>query len=388
MSLHDYSDFSWQFSRLTLIIVYPQMSYDLGRFRHNYKEGKNCPICGGWNEYTGKKLRRGCRNRLLEVFDGAMTYLIEPERIKRAVGQFELNSLADARLQSLGKPVEMDRLEGRPLTKYSLYSQKWEEGDVLCVDTRDPHPLLQKRWGEERWAEYGSARCIELAEEEDGEGKNNFLGPLPYGDGGVNGEVIVRLKKWLPCGSFHSRPRWDARRKKEIGWYKGPSLEHVDILTQKEDTFILLLDASLSHGLDLSFVTHIFLLETINDAALLEQVTSRAHRLGCTAPVIIDTINVWHQMNSITNEVAKRLLSTVQDEAKKRISTAVCEHCYRSFESIDIAEIHELTCDRNPDSNAKVDPYHLSSVYRDIRPPAPMIAGEPDAYGKEEHTNQ
>ena len=363
------------------------MSYDLGRFRHNYKEGKNCPICGGWNEYTGKKLS-GCRNRLLEVFDGAISYLIEPERIKRAVGQLELNSLADARLQSLGKPVEMDRLEGRPLTKYSLYSQKWEEGDVLCVDARDPHPLLQKRWGEERWDEYGSARCIELAEEEDGKGKNNFLGPLPYGDGGVNGEVIVRLKKWLPCGSFHSRPRWDARRKKEIGWYKGPSLEHVDILSQKEDTFILLLDASLSHGLDLSFVTHIFLLETINDAALLEQVTSRAHRLGCTAPVIIDTINVWHQMDSITNEVAKRLLSTVQDEAKKRISTAVCEHCYRSFESIDIAEIHELTCDRNPDSNAKVDPYHLSSVYRDIRPPAPMIAGEPDAYGEEEHTNQ
>jgi hypothetical protein len=93
-------------------------------------------------------------------------------------------------------------------------------------------------------------------------------------------------------------------------------------------------------------------------------------------------------MDSITYEVAKRLLSTVQDEAKKRISTAVCEHCYRSFESIDIAEIHELTCDRNPDSNAKVDPYHLSSVYRDIRPPAPMIAGEPDAYGEEEHTNQ
>ena len=60
-----------------------------------------------------------------------MTYLIEPERIKRAVGQFELNSLADARLQSLGKPVEMDRLEGRPLTMYSLYSQKWEEGDAF-----------------------------------------------------------------------------------------------------------------------------------------------------------------------------------------------------------------------------------------------------------------
>jgi hypothetical protein len=75
------------------------MSYDLGRFRHNYKEGKYCPICGGWNEYTGKKLI-GCRNRLLEVYDGENVYLVEPERIKRAVGQFELNSSVDAELRA------------------------------------------------------------------------------------------------------------------------------------------------------------------------------------------------------------------------------------------------------------------------------------------------
>ena len=352
------------------------MSYDLGRFRHNYKEGKNCPICGSWNEYTGKKLT-GCRNRLLEVFDGENAYLVEPERIKRAVGTFELNSFANAERRSLGKPVEMDRLEGRPLSKYNLNPNKWEEGDVLCVDARDPHPLMQKRWGQELWEEHGSARCIDLRDEEDGEGKNNFLGPIPYGDNGGSAEVIVRLRKWQPCGLFHSRPRWDSRRKKEIGWYKGPSLENVDMLKQREDTFVLLLDASLSHGLDLSFVTHIFLLEAINDASLLEQVTSRAHRLGCTAPVVIDTINVWHRMDSGTNKFAMQLMSTVQDEAKKKKSSAICEHCYRSFESIDTAEIHELTCDRNPDSNVKVDPYHLSSVYRDIHPPPPMIVGAP-----------
>ena len=145
-------------------------------------------------------------------------------------------------------------------------------------------------------------------------------------------EVAVKslsLKKWQPCGQFHSRPRWDSRRKKEIGWYKGPSLEHVDMLKQKEDTFVLLLDASLSHGLDLSFVTHILLLEAINDASLLlEQVTSRAHRLGCTAPVVINTVNVWHRMDLSTNDIARRLMSNVQDEAKKKnlrryVSTAI-----------------------------------------------------------------
>lgn len=359
-----------------------QMSYELGRFRHNFKEGKDCPICGGWNEYTGKKLT-SCRNRLVEVFHDGEKFLIEPERIKRAVGPVEFNSLGGQMRQILhGSPVEVNRLDGAPLDKYNVSHKHWRVGDVLCIDARDPHPLLRKRWSEEQWTEYGSARCIELAKEYDFEGKDNYLGPLPVD--GSEAEVIVRLTKWQPCGSFHSRPRWDARRNKQIGWYKGPNLENVELREQKEDTFLLLLDASLSHGLDLSFVTHMFLLEPIDDAALLEQVTSRAHRLGCTGPVTIDTINVWHEMDVSTKEVAKKLSSSVQDEAKKRTSTAVCEHCYRSFESLELAEVHELTCERNPDGNAKVDPFHLSSVYRDIRPPAPMIVGGPDSDSDEE----
>ena len=44
------------------------MSYELGRFRNGYKEGKSCPICGGWNEYNGKKLI-SCHNKLMEVTD-------------------------------------------------------------------------------------------------------------------------------------------------------------------------------------------------------------------------------------------------------------------------------------------------------------------------------
>lgn len=93
-----------------------QMSYELGRFRHNYKEGKNCPVCGGWNEYTGKKLT-SCKNRLLEVSDGNTTFLIEPERIIRAVGQVEYSSSDDMVARQLGNPVEMTRLQGAPLTK-------------------------------------------------------------------------------------------------------------------------------------------------------------------------------------------------------------------------------------------------------------------------------
>ena len=35
-----------------------------------------------------------------------------------------------------------------------------------------------------------------------------------------------------------------------------------------------------SHGLDLSFVTHLYLVHRIRDPALLSQVVSRAHRMG------------------------------------------------------------------------------------------------------------
>ena len=75
------------------------------------------------------------------------------------------------------------------------------------------------------------------------------------------------------------------------------------------------------------------------------------------------------------------------DEMTKNSTAAVCEFCYRSFESLTIAEIHESTCDRNPDSTAIADPYHLSSVYRDIRPPAPMIIGAPDTKCKKDRND-
>jgi len=349
------------------------MAYELGRFRNGYKEGKNCPICGGWNEYTGKNLT-SCGNVLLEVVDiDENIYLIELERVLRAVGRSEYESVAD--IMPVGNSVESTRLEGAPLTEYRLARRNWRVNDILCADLRHDHPLMKKRWREEKWAMYGSARCRELAAADGYEGRNNYLGPLPSSQENGGREVMATLKKWQTCGGFHSRPRWNAIRKKHEGWYQCPSLQHVKMSQQKEVTFILLLDASLSHGLDLSFVTHMYLLEPIDDAALLEQVTSRAHCLGCTGPVTVETIHVWHEMDSNAKRIARELASTVQDEGRKKTSTAVCDHCYRSFESIEKANEHELTCDRNPDGSAVVDPYHLSSVYRDIRPPAPMIVG-------------
>jgi hypothetical protein len=156
----------------------------------------------------------------------------------------------------------------------------------------------------------------------------------------------------------------------------------------QEDVFLLSLDAGLSHGLDLSFVTHLFLLEPIDDAALLEQVTSRAHRLGATGPVVVETVNTFFnfgvtphsdQLQSIfnastSNNSNKRI---AKQDRESTLSKIVCEQCYRQFESKAKAEEHEAKlCPRNPASTTTIDKFHLSSVYREIRPP-PLVTDTP-----------
>ncbi|GAV80317.1 SNF2_N domain-containing protein/Helicase_C domain-containing protein/zf-CW domain-containing protein [Cephalotus follicularis] len=52
----------------------------------------------------------------------------------------------------------------------------------------------------------------------------------------------------------------------------------------------LLMDGSAALGLDLSFVTHVFLMEPIWDRSMEEQVISRAHRMGATRPIYVETL--------------------------------------------------------------------------------------------------
>ncbi|XP_015867210.2 F-box protein At3g54460 [Ziziphus jujuba] len=53
---------------------------------------------------------------------------------------------------------------------------------------------------------------------------------------------------------------------------------------------VLLMDGSAALGLDLSFVTHVFLMEPIWDRSMEEQVISRAHRMGATRPIQVETL--------------------------------------------------------------------------------------------------
>mmetsp|Transcript_17744 Transcript_17744/g.45445 ORF Transcript_17744/g.45445 Transcript_17744/m.45445 type:complete len:1390 (-) Transcript_17744:249-4418(-) len=53
---------------------------------------------------------------------------------------------------------------------------------------------------------------------------------------------------------------------------------------------VLLMDDTGSVGLDLSFVSYVLLLEPIADLSLEEQVISRAHRMGASAPILVETL--------------------------------------------------------------------------------------------------
>jgi SNF2 family DNA or RNA helicase len=53
---------------------------------------------------------------------------------------------------------------------------------------------------------------------------------------------------------------------------------------------ILLLDGVGAVGLDLSFVSHIFLLDPIWDKSLEDQVISRAHRLGAKRSITVEKL--------------------------------------------------------------------------------------------------
>ena len=53
---------------------------------------------------------------------------------------------------------------------------------------------------------------------------------------------------------------------------------------------VLLMDETGSVGLDLSFVSWVFLMEPLADASLQAQVTARAHRMGASQAVHVETL--------------------------------------------------------------------------------------------------
>lgn len=73
----------------------------------------------------------------------------------------------------------------------------------------------------------------------------------------------------------------------------------------------LLMDGSAALGLDLSFVTHVFLMEPIWDRSMEEQVISRAHRMGASRPIHVETL-------AMRGTIEEQMLEFLQDADKRR----------------------------------------------------------------------
>ena len=332
------------------------MGSEMSRFRNDFKEMRICPICQRGNNVG----ENSCSNTLVEVIgetdSGSVRFLVEPERIIRALSPGE------------GGNVSVERLRGEPLSSYNKSSRFWRTGDFLEVDCRDEHPMHPKRWSDEVWLDYGVDKCFALARENNYQGHHWYFGPLPSMQPQQT-TMTVRLAKFQHCSRFHQN------------WYKGPRFVDAPIQREDEDVFLLALDAEMSHGLDLSFVTHMFLLEPIEDAALLEQVTSRAHRLGARGPVQVETVNVFYTLDEATEKVLEGTdalsKSARLDQKLKTLTKVCCQHCFRQFDSHELAVRHETTnCPRNRDIESTTDPFQLSSVYRAIKPPPAVRAKE------------
>lgn len=103
--------------------------------------------------------------------------------------------------------------------------------------------------------------------------------------------------------------------------------KHLRSFREDPSMNVLLLTEVGSHGLDLSFVTHMFLLEEIWDKSLEKQVVSRAHRMGARQPVVVeqlvmrDTIEgVLLRMNEQILKRQERRLKAIEAEEQSVLS--------------------------------------------------------------------
>lgn len=61
-------------------------------------------------------------------------------------------------------------------------------------------------------------------------------------------------------------------------------------LQNNPETSVLLMDHTGAVGLDLSFVSYVFLMEPVEDMSLYKQIVSRAHRLGAKEAVHVEIL--------------------------------------------------------------------------------------------------
>lgn len=335
-------------------------SRELTRFSRGRRLVRTCPVCGGIND----DVRRVCSRTLLEVelldadvvesraqsiaaFAGdlqpgpksAERLLVEAERVVRVVRAAQ---------------PDVNGVDG---DTYVKNYRSWTLGDELVVSCLSSGEHFRKRPSLGEWVRWGAARCESLAARDQYENQHWYFAPLFIDD--HRSTVRCRLRKWGKCGSFHGAQ-----------WYHGPALWAAPTTIIKERVPLLCLYRDASHGLDLSFLDAIFLLEPVQDSALLEQVVSRAYRVGATKPVVVETLYVF--LGDESPDPSTSSLHKYQKGGwKQRDKRYICDHCFKSFRSSQVADDHMLTCSRNPELRGQTAGHRsIASVFDELRPPS------------------
>lgn len=81
--------------------------------------------------------------------------------------------------------------------------------------------------------------------------------------------------------------------------------------------FVMLLSKQGSLGLDLSFVTHLFFLDTIFDKALESQVVARAYRMGASGPVYVEQLTAKDTIEEVMQQMNEARQSHNSDQKEK-----------------------------------------------------------------------
>lgn len=260
-------------------------STELARFRNGRATYRACPRCAFHNEVQV----RGdlCERRLIEV-----TLLPHEAPDPHAPGSAE----PSAEVRAATWPVEEERV---------FVSDPLAPGGWRQWATQDYERY--RHWA----AMGGQARQVWVAVAPlAGSSLPTPVWPTaeapPLGGPG-HACVPAVLKGWARCGSWRGPPRyqgsaclyhgcppcWAQRGMQYAEEATHRILQGVPWQQKQLDSFLLMLCQDGSLGLDLAFVTHLFILNPILDAALERQVVSRAHRMGATGPVIVETVLLW-----------------------------------------------------------------------------------------------
>mmetsp|Transcript_47799 Transcript_47799/g.94636 ORF Transcript_47799/g.94636 Transcript_47799/m.94636 type:complete len:1169 (-) Transcript_47799:69-3575(-) len=285
-------------------------SSELSRFRHSKRRYRKCPMCGHCNQITNGDC---CSNILL---------LVEYENV---VVPFHADHLPTPQPGGHGRHNPGGHYRGRCLCSPNGCEQPpdWKgsnaRGSVWCDGY--PNPFFEPTVEDQQAQEYSSNHAIvsyehihgyipgqnfaigdhvvvrrQEAYNPDGSssryhyslGANDDTQHITMGStdavlwrGGVLGGIAT-VRGWRTCGG----------RGSHYNWHGSKILTSVPWTTEEEEASILMLKEDGSTGLDLSFATHIFMLDRVRDPALRNQIISRAHRMGATGPVQVQLVQV------------------------------------------------------------------------------------------------